>query len=69
MGTARRWAILQSPPELFWAYIGVAQVVDQLESERLAYEYLLKRFKNTRNARMVRKLQAAPVTMTAGTPR
>jgi pimeloyl-ACP methyl ester carboxylesterase len=55
-------------PELYHAYIGMAQMVHQLTSERLAYEYMLERFKETGNRRMVRKLQAAPVTMTAGTP-
>jgi pimeloyl-ACP methyl ester carboxylesterase len=55
-------------PEAYYAYIGVAQVVHQLESERLAYEYMLGRFRDTGNSSMVRKLEAAPVTMTAGTP-
>jgi pimeloyl-ACP methyl ester carboxylesterase len=55
-------------PEVYHAYIGVAQMVDQLASERLAYEYMLERFKQAGNRRMVRKLQGAPVTVTAGTP-
>jgi len=55
-------------PQLYRAYIGVAQVVQQLKSERRAYEYMLERFTETGNSRMVRKLEAAPVTMTAGTP-
>jgi pimeloyl-ACP methyl ester carboxylesterase len=55
-------------PEVYHAYIGVEQMVHQLKSEVLAYEYMLERFKETGNRRMVRKLQAAPVTMTAGTP-
>jgi pimeloyl-ACP methyl ester carboxylesterase len=55
-------------PEVYYAYIGVAQMVRQLKSERLAYEYMLERFKETGNGGMVRKLQAAPVTMTGGTP-
>jgi pimeloyl-ACP methyl ester carboxylesterase len=41
---------------------------NQLNSERLAYEYMLKQFKETGNRKMVRKLEAAPVTMTNGTP-
>jgi hypothetical protein len=28
-------------PQLYYAYIGVAQISDQLESERLAYDYML----------------------------
>jgi pimeloyl-ACP methyl ester carboxylesterase len=55
-------------PQVYCAYIGVAQMVHQLESERRAYEYMLKRFSQAGNGRMVRKLEAAPVTMTAGTP-
>ncbi len=55
-------------PELYYAYIGVAQMSYQLKSERLAYEYMLKQFKENGNTRMARKLEAAPVTMTDGTP-
>ena len=55
-------------PELYYAYIGVAQMSYQLKSERLAYEYMLKQFKENGNKEMVRKLEAAPVTMTDGTP-
>ena len=55
-------------PAMYCAYVGVAQMVHQLESERRAYGYMLERFKQTGNGRMVRKLEAAPVTMTAGTP-
>ena len=55
-------------PELYHAYIGVAQISNQLTSERLAYEYMLKKFKENGNREMVRKLEAAPVTMTGGTP-
>ena len=36
-------------PEVYYAYIGVAQMVHQLKSERLAYEYMLERFKQTGN--------------------
>ena len=55
-------------PELYYAYIGVAQMSYQLKSERLAYEYMLQQFKENGNTEMVRKLEAAPVTMTGGTP-
>ena len=55
-------------PELYHAYIGVAQTVHQLKSEVLAYEYMLERFKEAGNSRMVRELEVAPVTMTDGTP-
>lgn len=55
-------------PELYYAYIGVAQMSYQLKSERLAYEYMLQQFKESGNTKMVRKLEAAPVTTTGGIP-
>src|SRR4030042_2979206 len=55
-------------PELYYAYIGVAQMSYQLKSERLAYEYMLQQFRENGNTEMVRKLEEAPVTMTDGTP-
>jgi pimeloyl-ACP methyl ester carboxylesterase len=55
-------------PEVYCAYVGVAQVVQQLKSERRAYEYMLEQFNETGNVSMVRKLEATPVTMTAGAP-
>jgi len=55
-------------PDLYFAYIGIAQMSNQLKSEQLAYEYMLEHFKKNRNTRMVRKLEAAPVSMNAGIP-
>jgi pimeloyl-ACP methyl ester carboxylesterase len=55
-------------PELYNAYFGVAQMSNQLVSEKLAYEYMLKQFRERGNNKMVRKLEAAPVTMKDGTP-
>jgi pimeloyl-ACP methyl ester carboxylesterase len=55
-------------PELYYAYIGVAQMSYQLKSERLAYEHMLQQFQDNGNLEMVRRLEAAPVTMTDGTP-
>ncbi len=55
-------------PELYCAYIGEAQMTDQLESERLAYEYMLAQFKANGNQKMVQRLEAAPVTLDGGTP-
>jgi pimeloyl-ACP methyl ester carboxylesterase len=40
----------------------------QLKSERLAHEYMLRRFKEAGHARMVRKLAAAPVGDTIPLP-
>ena len=55
-------------PERYHAYIGVAQMSYQLESERLAWEYMLQQFKASGNTRMVKKLEAAPVTLSGGIP-
>jgi pimeloyl-ACP methyl ester carboxylesterase len=56
-------------PELYYAYIGVAQMSYQLKSERLAYEYMLQQFQENGNLKMVRRLEEAPVTMAGGTPK
>jgi pimeloyl-ACP methyl ester carboxylesterase len=55
-------------PQLYDAYIGMAQMSYQLESERLAYEFMLERFKQKGDTKMVRRLERAPVTATGGTP-
>jgi pimeloyl-ACP methyl ester carboxylesterase len=55
-------------PELYHAYIGVAQMSHQLKSERLAYEYMLKQFKEKGNKKIVRILESAPVTLTNDIP-
>jgi pimeloyl-ACP methyl ester carboxylesterase len=55
-------------PELYYAYIGVAQMSNQLKSEKLAYDYMLEQFKKEGNTSMVRKLEAAPVTLDGGIP-
>jgi pimeloyl-ACP methyl ester carboxylesterase len=56
-------------PELYYAYVGTAQMSNQLKSEKLAYDYMLERFRESGNTDMVHKLEGAPVTMEGGTPR
>jgi pimeloyl-ACP methyl ester carboxylesterase len=56
----------EQSPELYLAYIGVAQISNQLESERLAWEYMLRQFRESGNRKMVKKLEAAPVTIADG---
>ncbi len=56
-------------PALYYAYIGVAQISYQMKSEKIAYDYMLEQYRANGNTRMARKLEAAPVTMTGGTPR
>ncbi len=55
-------------PELYSAYIGVAQMSYQLKSETLFYEYALQAYRELGNKQMVRQLEAAPVTMTIPLP-
>jgi pimeloyl-ACP methyl ester carboxylesterase len=47
-------------PELFHAYVAVAQMSRQLRSEQRAYDYMLRRFREQRDAPMVRRLEASP---------
>jgi pimeloyl-ACP methyl ester carboxylesterase len=56
-------------PERYHAYIGVAQAVQQLRSETLAYQYMLERYTRNGDTSMARRLAAAPVSMAGGTPR
>ena len=51
-------------PELYHAYIGVAQIVDTPESERLAYARMLELFEAKGNQGMVQKLMAWDVLKT-----
>ena len=56
-------------PELYYAYIGVAQMSNQLQSEKIAYDYMLQQFKEKGDTKMVRRLEATPVTLSGGTPK
>jgi len=56
-------------PERFHAYVGMGQVAHQQRSEVLAYAYALERFRKAGDERMVRRLEAAPVTGDAPLPR
>jgi pimeloyl-ACP methyl ester carboxylesterase len=60
-------AVAQAP-ELFHAYIGIGQVSYQLQSEQLAYDYALAQLSINGDQRMLRKLEAAPPTMTVPLP-
>jgi pimeloyl-ACP methyl ester carboxylesterase len=55
-------------PELYNAYLGVAQISNQLQSEILAYNYMLEQFRDKGDLKMVKKLKASPVTPESGTP-
>jgi len=55
-------------PELYHAYIGVAQMGNQLKSEKRAYDYMLGLCRAERRTALARKLEAAPVTLEGGLP-
>jgi len=48
-------------PDLYHAYIAVAQISHQLESERLAHRYMLQRYQAEGNQKMAQRLAEAPV--------
>ena len=56
-------------PELYYAYIGMAQVSRQLESEKQAYQYMVEQFKLTGDKRMLRKLEKYPINKMDTIPR
>jgi pimeloyl-ACP methyl ester carboxylesterase len=56
-------------PAAFHAYIGMGQVSHQQRAEVLAYEHELEAYRRKGDAKMVRALEAAPVTMDAPPPR
>ena len=53
-------------PDRFIAYVGMAQIVHQLRSEVMAHDFLLGAYKARGDDGMVRKLEAAPVSMEDG---
>jgi pimeloyl-ACP methyl ester carboxylesterase len=56
-------------PEIFHAYIGVEQMVDQRASEKEAYEYMLESFEKQGDKGMARRLHKAPVPRQGNLPK
>ncbi len=44
-------------PELYYSYIAVAQMSDQLKSEKIAYDYMLNKYRESGDVKMVKALQ------------
>lgn len=44
-------------PELYHAYISMAQITNQLESEKMAYKYMIEQLTKDGNKKMLRKLE------------
>lgn len=55
--------VAAAAPDRFHAYVGMGQIVHQLRSEVMAHDHLLEVYRARGDARMVRRLEAAPVTM------
>jgi pimeloyl-ACP methyl ester carboxylesterase len=55
-------------PDLYHAYIGLGQLVYQLRSEQLAYEYAIGLSESQGNLRIMRRLQAVPAPATVPLP-
>lgn len=49
-------------PELYKAYIGMAQISNQLESEKLAYKYMIDQLTELGDKRMVKEIEKYPMT-------
>ncbi len=58
--------VAAAAPDRFSAYVGMAQIVHQLRSEVLAHTYMLDAYRERGDEPMVRRLLAAPVSMTDG---
>lgn len=48
-------------PELYHAYIAMAQVTHQAESEKTAYRYMLDQYRSNGNSKMVKMLENYPI--------
>ncbi len=59
--------VAHAAPDRFLAYVGMAQIAHQLRSEVMAHDHLLGVYRARGDMRMVRRLEAAPVSMEEGT--
>lgn len=60
-GTAFAIRAVAGNPELYHAYIGIAQITRQAESERRAYRYMIEEYSSTGNKKMVQQFGKYPV--------
>ena len=60
-GTAFAIQAVESFPELFHAYIGIAQITRQAESEKLGYKYMLNQYLANGNSKMVTEFKKYPI--------
>jgi len=55
-------------PQMYQAYIGIAQVSQPLASEKLAYNYMMEQYTKAGNQRMVQRLEKFPIPALDGVP-
>lgn len=60
-GTAFAIQAVSSHPQLYYAYIGIAQITSQAESEKLAYKYMIDKYKAEGNSKIVAEFQKYPL--------
>ena len=48
-------------PQLYYAYIGMAQITNQAESEKLAYRYMLEQFITIKNEKAIAHFKKYPI--------
>ncbi len=61
--------VIDKAPELYYAYIGVAQMSDQLKSEKIAYNYMLNKYQELGNKKMSKALQRIAFKQNGGLPK
>jgi pimeloyl-ACP methyl ester carboxylesterase len=59
--------VAAAAPDRFRAYVGMGQIVHQLRSEVMAHDHFLEVYRARGDTAMVRRLEAALVSMEAGT--
>jgi pimeloyl-ACP methyl ester carboxylesterase len=60
-GTAFAIQAVESYPQLFYAYIGMAQITRQAESEKLGYKYMFNQYLAANNSKMVDEFKKYPI--------
>jgi pimeloyl-ACP methyl ester carboxylesterase len=48
-------------PEFYHAYIAIAQIANQAESEKIAYTYMLEQYRSAENLKMAKKFESYPI--------
>ena len=56
-GSALGMSLIKRYPENFHFYIGMGQVVNQKEGERISYEFVLEKAKKTNNKKAIKQLE------------